>query len=133
MDETMRVASMDLCTEVLQLPTPQLCKMLRSLHRISPCLCDYLPFRHLNHLAQVWMVIQFHRRLFWFQILYSFFFFFWVFVLFFFKCLILKFSPLNQSRLPPLIFFIWCLILILLYFFFLGILSSIIVFLKFIF
>jgi len=52
-DETIRVASMDLCTELLQLPTPQLCKILQSLHRICPCLCDPLHFLHLNRLAQV--------------------------------------------------------------------------------
>lgn len=42
--------------------------------------------------------------------------FFFEFLFFFFKCLILKFSPLNQSMLPPLIFFIWCLVFILLYY-----------------
>jgi hypothetical protein len=69
-----------------------------------------------------WMEIQFHRRLFWFQIWYSeTSFFFWALVLiYFFKCLILKIQPFNQSMLFFLvIFFIWLLILLFYYFFFL--------------
>jgi hypothetical protein len=120
-DETIRVASMDLCTELLQLPTPQLCKILQSLHRICPCLCDPLHFLHLNHLAQVDgdsispQIVLVSDLILWNL------FFFWALVLIYFlKCLILKIQPFNQSMLFFLvIFFIWLLIFLFIYFFFL--------------